>query len=195
MKKAIAVTMMLAFAGAAFASDPPKEADLVDYTWDSPVLMTITGELTDATPTFHRWRPGSFSDISLSCELLMTYEYSTDPHYDVYCFNVSDSAPVEFVVDVASFDTVIYIYCDPFDPLQSTVNGVFADDDDGAGLNSAIMASDGVTLTPGNDYWFLICSYSSTIGTYSVQTSSNVSLCGTSATEDSHWGSIKNLFR
>ena len=194
MKKAIVILLALMIATVAFAADLPKDPDTVDYVMDNPSLIVIAGELTDASPTFHRWRPASYEDLGLNCDLVMTSDYTTEPHFDQFCFNVSTSDPVEFVVTDAGFDTVIYIYCDPFDANDATLNGVFMDDDDGGGLNSAIVATDGVTLTPGDDYWFIICSYSSTVGTYSVSTSDNVGLCGTVANEASTWSNVKGLF-
>ena len=95
-------------------------------------------------------------------------------------------------VTEATFDTVIYLYCDPFDAMNPTVNGVYMDDDDGEGLLSAIFPENGVTLTPGNDYWFVICAYYYTqFGTYTVETSDNVALCGTVGTEDSTWSRLR----
>ena len=194
MKKVIVLLLTLAVAGSVVAADMPKDVDTVDYQMENPSRIVIAGELTDTTPTWHRWRPSSYSELGLNCDLVMTSDYSTEPHFDMYCFNVSDSEPVEFVVTDATFDTVIYIYCDPFDPMDPTVNAVYMDDDDGEGLYSATFAANGVTLTPGLDYWFIICSYSSTIGTYSVQTSENVALCGGVATESTTWSNLKGLF-
>lgn len=195
MKQVIAICLITLLASLAFAADDPiKDADTMDYTMDAPSRIVITGELTASSPTFHRWRPTSYTELGLNCDLVMTSDYTTEPAYDLYCFNVATADPVEFVVTDAGFDTVIYIYCDPFDPMDATLNGVYMDDDDGEGLNSAITADNGVTLTPGNDYWFLICSYSSTIGTYSVSTSDNVALCGTVGAENSTWGAVKGLF-
>lgn len=194
MKHVIVTLLLVALASMAIASDLPKDIDRVDYVMDSPSRIVITGELTLDSPTFHRWRPASYEELGLNCDLVMTSDYSTEPHYDLYCFNVTDSEPVEFVVDNAGFDTVIYIYCDPFNPADATQNAVYMDDDDGEGLYSAIFAANGVTLNPGQDYWFLICSYSSTVGTYSVMTSDNVALCGSVANEGSTWSNLKGLF-
>jgi len=195
MKKVTAIALIMMIATIALAADVPKDPDRVDYVMDSPSRIVITGELTEASPTWHRWRPASYEELGLNCDLVFNSDYVNEPYYDQYCFNVTDSEPVEFVVDDAGFDTVIYIYCDPFDAMDPTVNGVYMDDDDGVGLHSAIFAANGVTLTPGNDYWFIICSYSTTFGTYSVTTSDNVALCGTVATEDSSWSNVKGLFK
>ena len=195
MKKVIVVFLALLLTSVAVAADPPKDLDRVDYVMDTPSRMVISGELTDDTPTWHRWRPASYEELSLDCDLVMTSDYSTEPHFDQYCFNVTTDDPVEFVVDEADFDTVIYIYCDPFDPAAATENAVYMDDDDGVGLLSAIFADNGVTLTPGDDYWFIICSYSSTIGTYSVTTSENVIECDVVGSETSTWSNMKGLYR
>jgi len=194
MKHVIVTLLLVALAGLAIAADLPKDIDRVDYVMDAPSRIVITGELTLNSPTFERWRPASYEELGLNCDLVMTSSYATQPHYDLYCFNVTDNAPVEFVVDEAGFDTVIYIYCDPFNPDDATQNAVYMDDDDGLGLNSAIFAANGVTLNPGQDYWFLICSYSSTVGTYSVMTSDNVALCGSVDNEASSWSNLKGLF-
>ena len=55
MKQVIAALMILALAGLAMASDLPKEADTVDYSLDTPSRIVISGELTDSSPTWHRW--------------------------------------------------------------------------------------------------------------------------------------------
>lgn len=195
MKKVTVTLLIMAFATMAFSADPPKEVDTVDYVMDAPSRIVIEGELTEASPTWLRWRPVSYEELGLDCDLVMNSSYATEPYFDMYCFNVIDSEPVEFVVDDAGFDTVIYIYCDPFDPADATMNAVYMDDDDGDGLNSAIVAANGVTLTPGNDYWFIICSYSSTMGTFSVSTSDNVELCGTVDDETTGLGTLKSYFR
>jgi len=194
MKKVIAIAMIMAFAALAVAADLPKDPDTVDYIMDSPTRIVITGELTENSDTWHRWRPSSYDELGLDCDLVFSSDYTTEPYMDMYCFTVADSEPVEFVVDAADFDTVIYLYCDPFDPMDPTVNGIYMDDDDGEGLLSAITADNGVTLMPGYNYWFIICSYSSTMGAYSVVTSENVDLCGV-AVEDKSMSTIKSLFQ
>lgn len=194
MKKVIAIALIMAFAALAVAADLPKDPDTVDYTMDSPTRVVITGELTENSNTWHRWRPSSYDELGLNCDLVFSSDYATEPYMDMHCFTVADSEPVEFVVDAADFDTVIYLYCDPFDPMDPTVNGIYMDDDDGEGLLSAITYDNGVTLMPGYNYYFIICSYSSTMGTYSVTTSENVDLCGV-ALKDKSMSTIKSLFQ
>ena len=197
MKNVIVVIAIMACSALAFgATDLPKDIDTVDYVLEAPSRLVIEGELTVDSPIFHRWRPASYEDLGLNCDLEMTSDYSNEPYFELFCFNVSDSEPVEFLVDPADFDTVIYIYCDPFNPDDATLNGVFMDDDDGPGLLSAITVDDGVTLAPGADYWLLVCSYgANATGTFTVTTSDNVVLCGTVATDEVEFGMIKSLYR
>ena len=196
MKQVIVILALVALATGALAGDPIKQTDPVDYTFDTPSRIQLTGALSEDSPIWHRWRPDDYQAVSVDCMLPMEYEYSVDPAYDFYCFEVSDTEPVEFLVDDAEFDTVVYIYCDPFDPALPTENAVIFDDDDGPGLQSAVQLSDNVTLQPGDQYWLVICSYwEGQYGTYSIQTSDNVALCGGVANEASDWSSIKGLFQ
>jgi hypothetical protein len=197
MKHVIAIVLMMICAAAALAADDPGKIDVMDGSMDQPSRIQIDGELTENSPVFNRWRPNDYQAVSVDCMLPMEYNYTAQPPYDMYCFNVSTADPVEFeVTEVASgLDTVVYIYCDPFDPNAAQDNAVIFDDDDGDGLQSYIQASDNVTLVPGNDYWFVICGYNdSDFGTYVVQTSDNVALCGTVANEETTWSNVKGLF-
>lgn len=66
-------------------------------------------------------------------------------------------------------DSVIFIYCDPFNPLSPDLNLVAWDDDDGAGLMSAITTADGVQLQPNTTYNLVVTGYFPTsLGTYTV---------------------------
>ena len=195
MKTAIVAVLLLGMASFAFALDPPKDPDTTDYVMEGTARLVIAGDLDGTEAPWHRWR-GTFSDFYMDCTWPMTYEYTAEPFMDDYCFQVTDATAVEFVVDSADFDTVIYIYCADWDPLLPMDNCVGADDDDGDGLLSAIMATDNVTLTPGLDYYLVVCSYGAGYtGLYSISTSDNVVLCGTTSTEEAHWGAIKTLFR
>ncbi len=194
MKKVTVLMLAVLIATVAFADDPMKGIDNSEYTIEAPGRIEITGELTDNSPTFNRWRPNDYGAVSVDCMLPMEYNYTTEPHYDLYCLNVTDGEAIEVVVTESSFDTVIYLYCDPFDPMNSMDNAVIFDDDDGEGLQSAIQLTDNVTLTPGNDYWLVVCAYSTQIGTFTIQTSDNVELCGGVPVQSSDWSSIKQLF-
>ena len=53
-------------------------------------------------------------------------------------------------------DTVLVVYCDPFDPANPLQRVYGYDDDDGEGFHAAFTAADGVTLDPGETYWITI---------------------------------------
>lgn len=66
-------------------------------------------------------------------------------------------------------DSVIFVYCDPFNPLTPSQNLVAWDDDDGAGMMSAITPADGVQLQPNTTYNLVVTGFSPTsTGTYTV---------------------------
>ena len=73
-------------------------------------------------------------------------------------------------------DTTISLYCNPFDQTDATANLV-AYDDDSNGLLSAFIATDGITLTPGNVYWFVLATFGNgATGDYTIEFSTNVVL-------------------
>lgn len=196
MKALLTLFAILLFAGMVQAGDPMK-IDEYDGIADLPGRIEIAGVLDSADPTWHRWRGSDYYQYSLDCMLDMTYEYSSDPHYDVYCIQVSDTQPIEIwtAPTDGQFDTVLYLYCDPFDPMNSTENCVTVDDDNGDGLLSYIGAITTITLTPGLNYYVVVCGYSaSSLGNYLIQTSDNVGLCPVAA-DEVDWSTLKSLFR
>jgi len=196
MKTLLSLLFVLVLAVAAQAGDPAK-IDSNDGIPNAPARIEITGALDANTPTWHRWRGSDYNQVSLDCNLAMTYEYTSDPHFDFYCVQVSDTQPIQIwtAPTAGQFDSVLYLYCDPFDPMNSTVNCITVDDDNGDGLLSFIGLVTTVTLQPGEQYWLVVCGYSaSSIGNYLIQSSDNVDLCGVAA-EDVPWSVVKDLFR
>ena len=56
-------------------------------------------------------------------------------------------------------DTVIFLYCDPFDPLSPELSLVAWDDDGGSGFLSAWDGSEGIVLVPDQQYFIVITSF------------------------------------
>jgi len=196
MKTMLTLFCILLLATAVQAEDLLK-VDNLDAVPSNPARIEIAGSLDDTYPTWHRWRGTDYSQVSLECALEMTFEYSSDPYFDVFCVQVTDTEPIQIwaAPTEGQFDTVLYLYCDPFDSENSTVNCITVDDDNGDGLLSFIGAITTVTLQPGEQYWLVLCGYSpSATGNYLIQTSDNVELCGV-ATESHDWGTIKSLFQ
>lgn len=119
--------------------------------------------------------------------------------YDMICLQVDDNNPIELVVDPQGTDitdTVLTLYCSPFDPTHPEQNVVAFDDDGGMGTLSAFTAADNITLTEGHEYWLVVSTYGAGMtGNYLIQRSSNVYDCGVVADEDASWGSVKGLYR
>ncbi len=57
-------------------------------------------------------------------------------------------------------DTVLSLYCEPFDPANADLNLVAYDDDGGSGLLSAFDGSEGATVTSGNTYYLVVSLFS-----------------------------------
>jgi hypothetical protein len=191
----LTLAFIVALAVTAQASDQLKY-DPIDGAPVIPNRVQIQGTLTLQDPTWHRWRGVDYNQVSLDCNLAMTYEYTSDPHYQVFCIESTNTSPIQIWTApvTGQFDTVLYLYCDPFDPLNSTENCVTVDDDGGDGLLSYIGLTTNVTLTPGVDYWLVICGYgATTVGQYTIQTSENVILC-TTPVDEATWSAIKSLY-
>ena len=193
MRQVLTIVLILLVASAVFAAKP----DSRDGIPESSARIDIPGYLDSTDPLLDRWRPNDYQAVSLDCMLPMEYHYSSQPYYHEYCVMATDTQPIEIwtVYDLTDFDTVLYLYCDPFDPANTTDNCVIFDDDDGEGLMSMFGVWDNLTLTPNIPYFLIICSYSGGYtGDYVIQTSENVMLCSTPV-ERSDWSAIKTLYR
>ncbi len=66
-------------------------------------------------------------------------------------------------------DSVLFLYCDPFDPLNPANNIAAWDDDGGVGFGSAIVPGDGVALAAGVPYQLVVCGFGpANLGTYDL---------------------------
>ncbi|MBI1318347.1 MAG: hypothetical protein GC168_05265 [Candidatus Hydrogenedens sp.] len=98
----------------------------------------------------------SVNAISLNCNLAATTRQFDVP-FAAFTF-VAPPTPklLEVAVSGSISDTVLALYCDPFDPGQPTSNLVAFDDDSGAGQRSAFSASDGIRLKPNDTYHLVV---------------------------------------
>ena len=158
MRNAIVVILTAVLcAGVALAAGD-KITDTQDYVMQSDSRIQITGSLTASSPV---WDRGYAYDVPTpeSCDYPLVAAYYQGQYYDMFCVRSTDTTPVEFVVNPLTTigDTTLHIFCAGFDPTLPLAEGVFFDDDDGEGLLSAITVNDNLVLTPGVDYWLVLC--------------------------------------
>lgn len=186
----LAIVACLALSVSAFAE---KQHDDSEYQVTGDRVV-ITGSLTTSSPTYNRTLSTGTADPNCNATASLS-GVGTAVYYETHCVTVTNSNPIEVAVDdVATTigDTFMALYCDPFDPANSQANLVIADDDGGVGLYSAFTLSDNVTLTPGNNYWLVLTTYSNgNTGDYTINTSDNVVNCGPISVDASSWGMIK----
>ena len=178
----------------AFAGE--KTTDTVNATPATTVRDTWTGSLTANSPVWDRIYGGS---LSLECASNVSDSSQDGEYFELFCVEVTDSNPIEIIMDPALTDitdTIIMLYCEPFDPANPAANVVSVDDDAGEGLLSAFLVADNITLTPGNTYWLVVSTfYSATEGNFGLQTSDNVVDCGSVDVEQSTFDALKANYR
>jgi len=193
--KHVMVLMMVLAAATAVATE--KQPDTSDYVIQNGSRAQITGTLSDASPVWNR-AFGSGAPSTTDCLFPFTDSSIDGQYYDVFCIESTDENPVEIVVSpdgTTIGDTVLSLYCDPFDPTDPLVNGAYYDDDGGDGLLSAFLPGDNVVLTPGVSYWLVLSTFSAgDSGDFVIDTSDNVMICGGVSVESTDWSSLKGLF-
>jgi len=151
MKKTMAcVAVLVLVSGFAVASE--KSPDSVDYS----ILVdadTTAGNL-DGSDAFDRRYLVTYdgtcnavsSDSSLDGSPYQVFEISSP---------VTESLEAEVVLGTLE-DSVLFVYCDPFDPLNPELNLRAWDDDDGVGYGSAITPADGYMIEADTPYFLVV---------------------------------------
>ncbi len=193
----VLIIALMLVAGAAVAGEK-----VVDTQNAIPTLSTqgvLSGNLDSSSPTYNRIYGGS---VSLDCNSVVNDSGIDGQYFAMFCIEVDTSDPIELIVDPAGTelgDTVMTLYCDPFDPGAPELNIVSYDDDDGDGLLSAFLTADGITLTLGDTYYVVLSTFGSgdpdDMGAFAINTSDNVTECGTVSVEAGSWDSLKASYR
>lgn len=193
----ILMIALMLIAGASLAGEK-----VVDTQNATPTLNTkglLSGSLTEDSPTYDRIFGGS---VSLDCASEVMDSSQNSMFFALFCIEVSNADPIELIVDPSAtnlHDTVMTLYCDPFDSTLPEANVVSFDDDGGDGLLSAFTVNDNITLTVGNTYWVVLSTFGAgdddDMGDFAIMTSDNVTECGTVATESGSWDSLKASYR
>ncbi len=174
-----------------------KQPDLMNAAAKATLNPPTSGSLTLASGTYDRIYTSGTVDAQCGAE---AFDSANDGmYYDVYCLQVDDTNPIELILDANGtniIDTVLTIYCSPFDPMHPELNVVAFDDDSGESTLSAITAAQNVALIEGQEYWLVISSYGANMtGDYVIQKSGNVYDCGVVTNELATWGAIKGMYR
>lgn len=173
-----------------------KSLDSVDIKPGLAGFQMLPGALNALSPIYDRIYG---SDVDVSCGAPAMDSANNGMAFDIFCIEVTDGEPVEIIVDPALTtisDTVLTLYCDPFDPMAPTLNVVAYDDDDGMGTLSALTASDDIRLVPGREYWVVVSTYGAGMyGSFTVHLSDNAAPCGGVAIDGATWGDLKGMYR
>jgi hypothetical protein len=188
------IMMSLALALPAMAAE--KALDAVNIKSGIASFQTFSGTLDGSSPIYDRIHGTA---VDANCGAPMFDSVNDGMAFDIQCVEVIDTNPIEIILDprlTNISDTVLTLYCDPFDPLAPSLNVVAFDDDDGMATLSALAVPDNIRLVPGLKYWVVVSTYGAGMhGSYTVQLSDNVFPCGGVASEGTTWGGIKGLFR
>ena len=191
------LSLTVALSSAALAAPASEKAlDPVDVKPRATSFQVLAGALDGSSPTYDRIYG---TTVAGNCAAPVSDSMNDGMSFDLFCVEVIDGSAVEIIIDPALTgisDTVLTLYCDPFDPQAPAQNVVAFDDDDGVGTLSAIAASDDVRLVPGREYWVVVSTYGAGMyGGFTVQLGDNVLPCGGVAIEGATWGGVKGLYR
>ncbi len=169
-----------------------KVADTSEYS-ATVLRAATTGSTINAAPTFNRpIATGTRTGPCTSTNVLLS-GVGTAVGYTV--FNIF--SPGGQVADISTAltgtlsDSYLLLYCGgTFDPANSLNNLIFGDDDDGAGLASAITPGDNIVLDPGVVYQVVVTTFANgDTGTFTLNLGGDLEL-GVPVPTLGEWGWI-----
>lgn len=170
MKKLMFVLCVVALVAApsiGSAAVSEKTTDTRNYQV-SPVSRSdsVSGNI-DGSNTFDRVYSVTYDG---TCNASSSDSSQNGVGYEVFAFHTTVAENLDAsTTDGGLGDSVMFVYCDPFDPANPDLNLVAWDDDDGAGLMSAITPADGVAIAADTTYYIVITGWSPTdLGAYTL---------------------------
>jgi hypothetical protein len=138
---------------------------------------SVSGVLDGSSPTWDRRVPDD-GFRNLGCGLITNDSSNDGMGYAVFEIQVSE--PEDLAVSVVAggttiSDTILYLYCDPFDPLQPANNLIATADDilPGQDLLSAFTPARDIMLTPGQSYFLVLTGFTAEdLGTFELEITS-----------------------
>ena len=132
---------------------------------------TITGTFDNDSATWDRTK-STPATTTPSCSTESEDSYNNNVSYDQFHIKSSVNTILQAIIaetSIPAIDTMMALYCAPFDPQQPGINLV-AMDDDGNGYPNAGLSSRDITLEGGKSYYLVVTNYSNYVlnGTYSL---------------------------
>ena len=156
----------LLLAGVAVAQGEKAGLSNLELGLGGPLADMSPGDL-DGSATFDRRFLVTYDG---TCAAPSSDSSNNGVAYQVFPFYSpgGQNADIEVVLGTLA-DSVLFIYCDPFDPSTPASNIVAWDDDDGVGFGSAITPADGVVLDPGVQYFAVVSGFNNAqLGTFDI---------------------------
>lgn len=175
MKKLMFVLCLVALvAGSAFvyAGISEKTTDTLNYQVSPVSRSDSTAGNVDGSSTFDRTFSVTYDG---TCNASSLDSSQNGVGYEVFAFHTTVAENLDAsTTDGGLGDSVMFVYCDPFDPANPASNLVAWDDDDGSGFMSAITPADGVAMAADTTYYMVITGWSPTdLGNYTLDLGGN----------------------
>ena len=159
MKGFSIIAALLMVVPLSMAQRTEKQPDTLDFSIPNTNRAAVVSGSLNGAPTYDRIFTG---DVDPNCNATSTFSGSgVGVPYAVIEVHTTNPAGENMVVSVNDgstdlVDTVISLYCAPFDPDNADQNLVAYDDDGGTGLFSAITDGDGAFMRSGESYYLVL---------------------------------------
>ncbi len=139
------------------AADNEKQPDTSEFHIGADSRSDTTTDTIDGSQTYDR-RYGATYDGTCN---VSSYDSSNDGvGYVALAVHSPSTENLVAEVTTADFsDSVMTLYCDPFDPANPEQNMMAYDDDGGTGMLSAFTDADGYEIQADTTYWLVIATY------------------------------------
>ncbi len=136
---------------------------------------TISGNLDVSSKSWNRIK-ATPTDIPPSCSTPAEDSYNDNVKYARFTITptVTGNLQAEITAGGSNIDSMLAIYCDPFDP-DNPGNNLIAMDDDGNEYPHASLSTRDIPLQAGNSYHLVVSNYSNYIpyGSYQLTIGDN----------------------
>jgi hypothetical protein len=169
-QRAIYVTSDGVSFGAASGLWSDTKAVMIRASEEAVCYETVLGRLDGSSPKWNRIT--SDSSVNLNCEKIPQDSSLDDQPYNAIPIRSATGGLFTAIINKQGAgigDTVMALYCDPFEADNPTANLIAYDDDGGDGELSGFFAYDNITLAANTRYWLVVTTFNSAqTGAYSL---------------------------